>query len=138
MGDYAHSSEDPGQWKESTHVLWGSHDICPSLSHFQVAQVAQPELSALSHAGAWEDPEKPQCDLAFILIVPGKAVGGEMTFRFVTVWTHPHQACLSSLHEAVRKLALLINFDDNWATPLCSSMRMPNTYLFLMRVTLVP
>ena len=107
-------------------VLWGSHDICPSLSHFQVAQVTQQELSALSHAGAWGDLEKPQHDMAFLLIVLGKAMGEEMAFRLMTVWMHPHQACLSSLDEAARKLTLPIDLGDNWAYALCGSMRMPN------------
>ena len=75
MGNYPHFAGDPGLWEESTQVLWGSHDICPSLSHFQVAQVTWPELSALSHAGALGDPEKTQCDMAFLLIVLGKVVG---------------------------------------------------------------
>ena len=115
MGDYAHFFKDPGWWDESTLALWGLHNICPFLSHFQMAQMTWPELSALSCAGAWEDPKKPQCNMAFLLIVPGKAVGEEMAFGLVMVWMHPHQACLSSLDKVVRKLALLINLGDNWA-----------------------
>ena len=38
-----------------------------------------------------------------------------MAFGLVMVWMHPHQACLSSLDEAVRKLTLLIDLGDNWA-----------------------
>ena len=37
-----------------------------------------------------------------------------MAFWVVTVWTHPHQACLSSLEEVARKLTLLINLGNNW------------------------
>ena len=37
-----------------------------------------------------------------------------MALGLTTVWAHPHQACLPSLDEAVRKLTLLINIGDNW------------------------
>ena len=114
MGKYAHFSKDLGPWEESTQVLWGCHDICPSLTQFQVVQVTQPELSVLSHPGAWGDPGKPQCNKAFLLKVPGKVVEGEVAFRLITVWMHLHQACLSSLDEVI-KLTLLINLGDNWA-----------------------
>ena len=77
MGDYAHFSRDPGLWEESTQMLWGSHDICLSLSWFQVRDVTQSELLALSHAWVWGDKEKPQCDMAYLLIVLGKTIKGE-------------------------------------------------------------
>ena len=37
-----------------------------------------------------------------------------MAFELATVWAHPHQACLSSLDEVVRKLTLLTDIGDNW------------------------
>ena len=91
--------------------LYGVLKHLPPLPSFQVAQVTWPELSALSHAGAWGDQEKPQHDMAFL----GKMVGREMVLRLVMVWMHPHQACLSSLDEVVRKHTLLIDLGDNWA-----------------------
>ena len=45
----------------------------------------------------------------------GQGGGGEMAFRLVAVWTHPHQACLSSLDEVPKKLTLFINLGNNWA-----------------------
>ena len=93
---------------------WGCHDICPSLTCFHVALVTQPELSALSHSGAW-DVEKFWGDLAFLLIAPKKTIQGEVAFSLTVVWTHPYQACLCSLDEAVKKLALLVNSGNNWA-----------------------
>ena len=36
----------------------------------------QLELLALSHVEAWENIEKPQGDMAFLLIVPGKTIEG--------------------------------------------------------------
>ena len=38
-----------------------------------------------------------------------------MAFGLAVVWAHPYQAHLSSLDEAAKKLALLLNFGDNWA-----------------------
>ena len=95
-------------------VPMGVSQYLPPLSSFQVAQVTWQELSALSHTGAWGGQEKPNGDMAFILIAPGKVVGREMVFGLISVWMHPHQACLSSLDEAVRKLALLIDLGDDW------------------------
>ena len=39
-------------------------------------------------------------------------------FGLAIVWANPHQAHLSSLDEAVRKLALLIDIGDNWGYTL--------------------
>ena len=115
MNDCAHFSRDPSLWEELTQMLWGSHDICTSLSWFQLRDVTQLEFLALSCAGAWGDTEKPQCDMVYPLIVPGKTIEGEMAFRLAMVWAHPHHACLPSLDEAVRKLALLIDIGNDWA-----------------------
>ena len=114
MGNYAHFSRDPGLWEESTKMLWGSHDICPSLSWFQVRDVTWSELLALSCAGEWGDTEKPQCNMAYLLIVPGKTIEGEIVFGLNTVWAHPYQACLPSMDQVARKLPLLISIGNNW------------------------
>ena len=53
--------------------------------------------------------------MVFLLIAPEKTIEGEMAFGLAMVWAHPYQAGLSSLDEAVKKLALLINLGDNWA-----------------------
>ena len=34
-------------------------------------------------------------------------------FGLTMVWAHPYKACLSSIDEVVKKLALLINSSDN-------------------------
>ena len=115
MGEYTHFSKNPCLWEELTQMLWGSHDICPCLSQFQVRDMTRSELSALSHMGAWGDTQKPQCNMAYLLIAPGKTIKGEMAFGLTVVWAHPHQACLPSLDEVVRKFTLLIDIGDNWA-----------------------
>ena len=115
MGNYVHFSRDPRLWEESTQMLWGSHDIFPSLSQFQVRDVTQSEVLALSHAGVWGDTEKPQHNMAYLLLALGKTIEGEMVFGLTAVWAHPHQACLLSLDKAVKKLTPLINIGNNWA-----------------------
>ena len=76
MGNYTYFSQDHGQLEESAQALWGFFDICPSLTWFKI-KITQPELLALSHAGAWGSMEKPNGDMAFLLIVPRKTTEGE-------------------------------------------------------------
>ena len=38
-----------------------------------------------------------------------------MAFSITMLWTHPYQACLSSMDEVAKKLTLLVNSSDNWA-----------------------
>ena len=66
-------------------MLWGSLDICPSLSQFWVREVTWSELLALSHAGEWGDTEKPHHDMAYLFIVLGKTVKGEKMFGLTAV-----------------------------------------------------
>ena len=115
MSNYMHFSRDACLWEQSTQVVWGSHDLCPSLSQFQVKEVTQSELSALSQAGAWGDSEKPKCDMAFLLLVPNKTTEGERVFGLVAVWVHPHQEHHPFLDEVAQKLTLLIDTGANWA-----------------------
>ena len=74
MSGYAHFSRDASLWEQSTQVMWVSHDLCPSLSQFQVREVTQSELLSLSQAGAWGNTEKPKCDMAFLLVIPDKTI----------------------------------------------------------------
>ena len=62
------------------------------LSQFQVREIMLSELHALSQAGAWDDVEKPKCDMAFLLIVLDKTIEGERVIGLVAVWAHLHQA----------------------------------------------
>ena len=65
-----------------------------------------------------------------------KAIMGEMVFGLAVVWVHPYPACISTLDEVAEKLNLLTTSGKNWATPLCSSVKMPNMFPSLRRVTL--
>ena len=112
MGNYTYFVKDPGQWEVFSGVL-GGHDICPSLTQFQVAQVTWPELSVLSCAGAWGDTKKSWGNMAFLLIATKKTIKGERAFGLAMVWAHPYQAHLSSLDEVAKNLTLLISLGDN-------------------------
>ena len=58
--------------------------------------------------------EKPQQDMAFVLIVPSLAVGCEQVFGLTAMWAHPCQAHLPTQAEAAQKLMLLANKGPNW------------------------
>ena len=74
--------------------------ISASLSQFQVRKLTLLELHALSQAGAWGDVDKPNHDMAFLLIAPDNTIEGERVFSLVAVWAHLHQAHHHSLGEA--------------------------------------
>ena len=57
-------------------MLWGSHHICPSLTLFKMGEITWPEVLALFHAGAWGSIEKPEGNIAFLLIAPRKTIKG--------------------------------------------------------------
>ena len=76
--------------------------------------IMQAQLDTLSQAMVWGDAEKLHWDMAFLLIVPSIAAGYERVFGHVTVWAHPHQACYTTLVEAVNKLVLLVDGSGNW------------------------
>ena len=52
--------------------------------------------------------------MAYLLIVPAQVVEEERKFGLVAMWVHPCQTLLSLLEEAVKKLILLINTEDDW------------------------
>ena len=53
--------------------------------------------------------------MVFLLIAPKRTVGGEVEFGLAIVCVHPYQACISSLDELAKKLALLTTSGRNWA-----------------------
>ena len=138
MGNYTFFVKDPSQWEESNKTLWGCHDICPSLPRFHMALVTCPEVSALTHSGAWGDAKKLWGDLAFLLIAPKKTIQGEVAFGLTMVWAHPYQACFSSMNEAAKNWPCSSTLVIIGPTLLCGSTKMPNMCSSLKRVTLVP
>ena len=76
--------------------------------------ISQSHLLAISRAKAWGDPKKPKLGMAYLLLAPAQVVEEERIFRLVAMWVHPCQTLLSSLEEAAKKLALLVNTGDNW------------------------
>ena len=80
--------------------------MVPTLTHTQLTNLCQ--------AGAWGDVEKPQHNIAFLMIVPSTNIGGKQIFGVTAVWAHPHQGPLNRLGEAACKLALLIDDGPDW------------------------
>ena len=114
MCDYAFFPKDPSKWDEAYPSFWKCHDICPILEQFHIAQVTQPELSALTHSLAWGDPERFHSDVAFLLILPKEGIAGERVYGLAMVWVHSYQARVSTIDNAVRKLTLLASARPNW------------------------
>ena len=76
--------------------------------------IMQAQLDALSQVMVWEDAEKPQWDMASLLIMLSIATGYERVFSLVAVWAHPHQASYTTLEEAAHKLMLLMDGSTHW------------------------
>ena len=55
-------------------AMWGSLDICPTLTQFQVVEITRVGLSAISPTKAWGDPKRPKSDMAYLLLVPDEVV----------------------------------------------------------------
>ena len=85
----------------------------------------------------WGDAKRFCRNLAFLLILPKTAIEGEMAFGLAMVWVHPYQACISTMDEAAKTLTHSQLLAKIGPTPLCSSMKMPNMFPSLRRVTLV-
>ena len=115
MDDYGSFASNTSKWEQANMATWGSLDICPLLTQFQVEEITREGLSAISHAKAWGDPKRPTSDMAYLLLAPDQVVEEERRFGLVAVWTHPCQAHLPSLDEVARKLVLLINTGEDWA-----------------------
>ena len=58
-------------------------------------------------------PRGSGAKLAFLLILPERAIEEELAFGLVVVWVHPYQACIPFLEEVVRKLTLIIPSGEN-------------------------
>ena len=75
MGDYAHFSEDPSQWEESTQSIWGSHNICPLVKFPSDTGDSARALSPLPYRGVGRPGEVPvQYGVSFNNA--GQSIGG--------------------------------------------------------------
>ena len=114
MSDYEFFSKDPRQWEEAFQLLWGHHDICPLLDQFHVASITQSELSSLSSLKAWGNPGKFQSDVAFLLVLTEECTAEDRVYGLSTIWVNPYQGRVSSVEEAVKKMAQLIPTRPDW------------------------
>ena len=115
MDDYTSFASSTSKWEQANMATWGSLDIYPLLTQFQVVEITRAGISVISHAEAWGDPKRPKSEMAYLLLAPNQVVEKERRFRLVAVWTHTCQAHLPSVDEVVRKLTLLINPGEDWA-----------------------
>ena len=85
-------------------VLWGHHDICPTLEQFHAASISQSELSSLTSLKAWGDLKKFRSDVAFLLILTEEGTAGDRVYSLSLMWVHPYQARVCTMEEAVKQL----------------------------------
>ena len=62
----------------------------------------------------WGDTEKPQRDMAFLLMALCIIAGYKSIFGLVAVWAHPCQTHYTTLADVVWKLMLLMDGSANW------------------------
>ena len=115
-------------WHPTTKAMWGSLNLCPMLTMFQVCAITQSQLSALSQTGAWGEVKKCRWDMAFLMIAPSANTGGNPFFGLAAVWAHPHQGCQTTLVEATQKLLLLADDSPDWP---CTFVYMSDTMLHM-------
>ena len=63
----------------------GVPQLLTLVKQFQVCAIMQTQLTALSQAGACGEVEKPQWDMAFLIIVPNIDAGGDQVFGLAAV-----------------------------------------------------
>ena len=114
MGEFLLLSTDIHLWQASTKAKSGLLDFCPAVMQFQVWMIMPAQLVTISQAGAWGEAEKPQWDMAFMLIALNTNAIHEQVFGLTALWAHPHQACLHTLEEVVHKLLLLVDDGPDW------------------------
>ena len=85
MSDFALLSADASLWELVMKVRWRSHELCPVMTNFHVWMIMQAQLNTISESVALGDTEKPQWDMAFLLIMPRIAAGYKRVFGLVTV-----------------------------------------------------
>ena len=114
MNDYSHFAKDANRWEADNRghmgvtwhfppphtILHHSNNLVMPISHFPGKGLGRPQ-----EAKAW---------YGLPLIVLAQAVEEERKFRLVAMWVHHCQTLISSLEEAAKKLALLINTADDW------------------------
>ena len=114
MRNFTLLSTDISLWEVSTRAKCGLLDFCPAEMHFQVQVIMLAQLNTLSQVGTWGDMEKPQWDMAFMLVAPSINAGCERVFGITTMWAHPHQAHYPTLEGAAQKLLLWADDGPDW------------------------
>ena len=66
----------------------GLHDFCQVVTNFHMQAFMQAWLNTLSLVWALDDVEKPQWDMAFLLIAPSLAIRCKRVFGLVAVRVH--------------------------------------------------
>ena len=108
MTDYAFFME-----KVDMVSLWGNLNICPQLHWLELPCQTQAELSSISSLKVWGDVQKPQHDIAYLLVQVENAMR-DRHYGISLVWVNSNQARAATMEEAVEKLAACSSSGTNW------------------------
>ena len=114
MSNYNFFSKGPSQWGEAFQLLWEHHDICPVLEQFHVTSITQSELASLTSLKAWDNLEKFQSNVTFLLVLTEECTVGDRVYGLSMVWVNPYEARVSTMEEEVKQLAPLIPTGPDW------------------------
>ena len=83
-------------------LLWGDTSICPRLHWLQHPCHSQTELSSLNSLKVWEEGQKSQHDITFLLVWAEEATG-DRKYGLSIIWANPSQVRVPSMEEVVGK-----------------------------------
>ena len=113
MAEYAFFLQKVDWWRKDMALLLGDISICPMLHQFQLPCHSQTELSSLNGLKVWGEGQKPNHDIAFLLVRAEEATG-DRNYGLSIIWVNPGQVRVPSMEEAVGKLTTCTSSRTYW------------------------
>ena len=125
MTEYVFFAEKADRWGKDMASLWGTFNICPQLHKLELPCHSQVELFSISSLNVWGDVQKPDHDIAYLLV----CVEDTKRYRcygISLVWVHPNQVRVATMEEAVKKLTAFTSSGANWPCALAQLYEDPH------------
>ena len=113
MSEFEFFTNKEERWGNSMRALYGNLSICPILCHIDLPYHMVGELLSISHLKIWEDTQKPQVSMVYLLIKVEDTSRVE-GYGMALVWISPHQAQASTMVEALGILSTCTPSGPNW------------------------
>ena len=120
MSDFVALSRDTTLWDPATRQN-GGHTTWPSINNLSCVSDNAGRVECPFSGGGMGDVEKPQQDMAFLLMVPSITIRCKRVFGLTTEWAHPYQAHFELLQEVACRPVLLADVSTNWPYTLCAA-----------------